>query len=389
MGTFGCGAHQAPSNAVQVRQASQAYLDLLAKYPVDDQGFSLEPDTPAPKEQPMTYALVLMAESLRYGLDPSDEGAQRVRNATNWLTSNSDLDLDGKPGWGLPDAWDAFGDGTVNPPNQPYTITTAMVMLALMDSAQLPHFWDDFDQGRIRALMRQVALRWTLEVFTDINPGPFFWYSSSANDAKYVANVSSFMAGTLARLLFQYPDLFTPSEQQLIEMHVDAAAKTLIDVAQLRNSAPFWTYVSSEYSDSPNDLVHHGYTLYGLQLYHDYRGVVPLKWSRSQAVQSLDAFWRDGNLYEYPQDVTYSGSQAFMNTRPARLWGVGTQLFLYSIWAGPDRTGQTYQAIQNSYGPIPDLRLYPPSFGQDASFYPRYAAHVLWGLAARDFVQTH
>ncbi len=161
----------------------------------------------------------------------------------------------------------------------------------------------------------------------------------------------------------------------------------MIDSAELRNGAPFWAYYPRNGVFDPNDLVHHGYALYGIELYRDHRSHVSLRWSRSQAVQSLDAFWRNGNLYNYPQDVTYSGADAFRTTEPALLWGAGTQLFLYSIWSDPGRTALAYQAIQNSYGAIPDLKLWPPTFSQDVNFYHRYAARVVWGLAARDFIQ--
>ncbi len=217
---FACGGDQSsqlPANAVPGREPSSAYLALLTKFPEADQGLSREVNFPGLKEQPMTYALLLTAESLHYRSAPSDEGRRRVRNTTGWLISNSDLDSDGKPGWGLPDPWDAFGDGTTNPANQPYTITTGMVLLALMDSVSLPNFWNDSERDVIRTLMRQAALRQVQEVFTDTATGGYFWYSTNVNDAKFVTNVSAFMSGTLARLLREEPELFTISERLLIE----------------------------------------------------------------------------------------------------------------------------------------------------------------------------
>lgn len=155
------------------RQPSLAYLQLLEKFPPDDQGLSKEPTFPDIQEQPLTYALLLTAESLRYKASPTEEGRTRVRNATEWLVSNQSLSDDGKPGWGLPDAWDAFGDGTVNPPNQSYTFTTAMVMLAIMDSESIQGFWTDSDRSKFRLLLKEVALRWVHEVYTVDSGGSF------------------------------------------------------------------------------------------------------------------------------------------------------------------------------------------------------------------------
>ena len=43
----------------------------------------------------------------------------------------------GKFGWGLPFAWDAFGDGTQNEPNTVYSISTGLVIKALLDWAEV------------------------------------------------------------------------------------------------------------------------------------------------------------------------------------------------------------------------------------------------------------
>ena len=42
-----------------------------------------------------------------------------------------------KFGWGLPFAWDAFGDGTENNPNTVYSISTGLVIKALLDWAEV------------------------------------------------------------------------------------------------------------------------------------------------------------------------------------------------------------------------------------------------------------
>src|ERR1700743_1034684 len=147
---------------IQTLVSSQlaAYTQLLAMYPEDDQGRGKEKVFPTIEEQPMTYGLVLSAESLPFHATKVEESRRRIRKAARWLLDNQDLDRDGKPGWGLPQAWDAFSDGTVDPTNQPFTITTAIVLNGLMDSLALNDFWSHAERKEIDSVMAQVAVRW-------------------------------------------------------------------------------------------------------------------------------------------------------------------------------------------------------------------------------------
>jgi len=52
----------------------------------------------------MTYAPILMAETLHFRHFPTKEGRQRIRTAVRWFMDNADLDRDGLVGWGLPQA---------------------------------------------------------------------------------------------------------------------------------------------------------------------------------------------------------------------------------------------------------------------------------------------
>jgi hypothetical protein len=118
-----------------------------------------------------------------------------------------------------------------------------------------------------------------------------------------------------------------------------------------------------------------------MELYRSYGGSVGLPWSIDQAIQSLDRFWRDGILYDYPQDVVYTGEFEPFQNRPAILWGAGSILAFYGRWGTSDQAWKTYAYIREAYGPPPRLVVWPSWFSGDEAFYPRYAAHVLWGLA--------
>ena len=81
---------------------------------------------------PKSYAMILMAELERgrHGMrsDLPDLGSQAGR----WLLDNATLNAEGATGWGVPVAWDAYGDGSENPADTVYSISTAIVADALL-----------------------------------------------------------------------------------------------------------------------------------------------------------------------------------------------------------------------------------------------------------------
>jgi hypothetical protein len=126
-------------------------------------------------DEPMTYGLILLAESRRYRATGSAEALARCRNCVTFLTTNKDVDGDGVSGWSLDRDWDAFGDGTVNPRGTVYAITTGIILDGLME------FYSEVTLDSVPAL------------FTN----GYFAYSNSPNDAHFVPNASSYYAGAV------------------------------------------------------------------------------------------------------------------------------------------------------------------------------------------------
>lgn len=390
----GCSNLRAPDasgGTTLSSEVSNTYMQLLALYPEEHQGLGIENWTPGIEEQPMTYGLILSAEAARYRRTGQDEPERRIRKALAWLLDNRDLDRDGKPGWGLPQPWDAFQDGSTNPVNQPYTITTAIVLNGMLDALRLP-IWSRGQRDEIRKLAAQVAVRWCREMWSQGFKGGYFWYSPSRADDIFAVNSPSMFMGSLARLLHEQADAFA-EERQLVQSRADDQARAVVATVQLREGLPFWDYMPAPNKfnrHTPNDLVHHVYTLWGIEQYRDNGGKIALPWTREQARQSLDTFWSGGQIREYPQDVTYTGPQAVMQSRPAILWSTGMLLAAYAQWNDRDDAGRTLAAIQRNYGPWPELRLRPASAvsrarptttqpAKESLFYPRHGAHVLWG----------
>lgn len=332
----------------------------------------------------MTLGLVLSSESIRYKAKPSEEGRKRIRLATLWLLNNSDLDRDGIPGWGLPQSWDAFSDGSTNPENQPYTITTAIVLQGLLDCASIKEVWTQEELQKIETIMRNVSVIYCTNFWTENKIGGFFWYSPNSNDAYDCPNVSAMMLGNLQRLLSEHHQIFTQAQIQLISDRVDKSAESIIATVRWRNDMPFWAYITSPNKfgrDEGNDLLHHTYIIWGMELYREYGGKLALTWSRKQAEYSLDQYWKSSKIYAFPTDIQYVNKLESFNDMAANLWSVGMMLAYHSKWGEKEKANTCFKTIETEYGPNPNLALLPKNQTNNYSFYPRYAAHVLFGLA--------
>ncbi|MBN1489441.1 MAG: hypothetical protein JXA69_05935 [Phycisphaerae bacterium] len=371
-----------------------AYEQLLSLFPEDTQGYGRERVFNTIEEQPMTYGLILSAESARVARTASPEAARRVHKAARWLIENQDSDHDGQPGWGLPQAWDAFQDGTTNPENQPYTITTALVMYGLLDSLQT-NVWSSDEREEIRGLLVRVAMRWC-DFWSAGYGGGFFWYSPSRDDAIFAVNSPSMFMGAIARLVREHPSAMTAEQRRLVQSRADDQARAAVATVKLSDGLPYWAYMALpnfRNSDRPNDLIHHVYTLWGLEVYRGSGGAVKLPWTRKQAARSLDRFWKDGRICAYPEPPAPSQADAAESTSattrtsnsPAVLWSAGMLLAGYVQWGDDAGVMRSLEAIRRDYGSWPNLRLFPPERSDDTTFYPRYAAHVLIALAWQTF----
>lgn len=367
------------------------YNYLLKQFPDDNLGMGPEPGSPeiGMTHQPMTYGLLLSAEVLHYKSQPSELSKQKIRQAARWLIDNKDLNSDGQPGWGLPQAWDAFADGTINPENHPYTITTAIVISALLDALDLEDLWSRSERTEIETLVKDVSIYWCEKVWSEDNQEGFFWYSISPTDNYFCPNVSAMFLGSLARVISEQKNFLSNNELALLKDRVNKAADGIMANTKWADNVPYWDYIV--YADNnienvrPNDLVHHVYILWGMELYRSSGiGETSLPWSLEQALESLNYYWSDDKTLAFPTNVHFKNKDK-LKDRPARLWGMGMMLAFYGKFGAVQKADYCTDIISRDYGPFPNLKLWPQSFSQDIEFYPRYAAHVLYGLAYADF----
>ncbi|MBS8266265.1 hypothetical protein DYI25_17730 [Mesobacillus boroniphilus] len=350
------------------------YEMLIKKFPMGELGKGLEPTFPGKSYQPMTYGLLLSSEIIYYRLFRDQNTLDRIQELVNWLIENKDLDKDGIPGWGLPHEWDAYQNGSVNPPNHPYTITTSIVMNGLLDVLSMLELVSFKERAIIQGILAKTALHWCQNVWTSNAKGGYFWYSLSKTDSNFTVNVSAMFLGTLSRLLAEHGCIFTEQKYSFVKGRINSAANSVISNVKLSKGMPEWYYTIYEdpaKKSKLNDVIHHGYILWGMELYRKYGGLHPVPWTIEQAVKSIDRFIVNDKVYRFTE----------LNKGPARLWGAGMALAFYSSYDEQEKVKHLIGIIDEQYGPFPDLLYYPSVSSKNKNFYPRFAAHVLWGLS--------
>lgn len=297
----------------------------------------------------MAYALVASAEAKRYLRTRDSRSLSVAISGADWLARNKDLDGDGLVGWGLSFAWDAFADGSTNPPDWPYTITTALGIQALLDVHELTH---ELELVRVAI---EAATAFIDNAFTRAGSEAWFHYSPAVQDHYSVYNVSAMMLGQLQRLARHEPSF----------AHVaDLIATHLLNAMQNDDEGrAYWMYSApgTPSDDRENDLVHAAYIIQGLSDYEQYGGELTV--DSATLYESLKAFLlADGGVSEMPYgDVA------------ARDWGVGAALFTAALI---EERASLDSSISREIL-LAALEYDPP----EEAFYPRQAAHVLLGLA--------
>jgi len=274
----------------------------------------------------------------------------------------------------------------VNPVDQAYAIDTAIVLLGLMDALDTEGIWDEAERREIVDLVRQVMVTWCSEFWTRSSGDEgYFWYSTNVADNHYVVNITAMFCGVLQRFLHHYGSALTAEEAGLLGSRADDGIRLVDNGVILFGGKPFW-----DYADSPgvptntNDMVHHVYIIYGVKMYLDHGGEVPVRWTTEDALGSLRLFTSGGVMYNYPQDPFFANPRIRLDS-PANLWGIGMLIACASAMGDRPLAEAAVGATKESYGDFPDMTLFPLAWSSDTRIYPRFTAHVLYGLGVRDF----
>ena len=128
-----------------------------------------------------------------YELPMRDELVATALGEIAQLQAADDLIVGGGPGFGLDEAWDAFGDGSTNPAYTGYTWQSGMVALGVAKIARVLEDAGHPDAAATRDYATALIERWDAH-YTDVAEGGYWWYSTEPSDAIAVHNTSALVA---------------------------------------------------------------------------------------------------------------------------------------------------------------------------------------------------
>jgi len=286
---------------------------------------------------------------------------------TEWLTTNSDLDKDGILGWGLPlEITTAWG---VYPENHEFQITSLFAINGLLDT---------YD-ALLDASMPQPGLLLTVsrEVIDSIieqgcitehsDNSASIWYSCIPEDESYDAtNINAMMAGVLSRLS-KHEQITNNKYQKLSHKIVQHLMKHKIT----RENAWLWFYrTDNMYKKYIQDLVHTGYTAYGLLMFRD-----------NQEKDTLIDAEKLLNALKLYKDKKHNFYKRFINKDiGARTWGIAFNLLLRANYSD----SKSKESIASEFQILIDVKTENRSFSftqKDERDFVRVQAAVLLSLS--------
>lgn len=327
---------------------------------------------------PKAYAMILMAELHRYQSKKLDTVPPLATAAGKWLLSHSDENKDGVTGWGLPFEWDAYGDGSVNPANAEYTISTAIVVDALLN-------WMEIDQSAPREeILATIDKALEPYLVPDCKtPLGLFPFSLQKPDYQYdTFNPSGYMAGEMQH----YSEYVrNPQKRHLMRQVADRVVQAVL--AQKKTDPAgnwYWTYSAQE--NNANDMAHAGYIMEGLRTYKQYQGNLATQIDIDKLLNHLKQFPDKKAKYVRAWPVFRKDI-----SNPARTYELGMGLFLAA--SGPDSLGGLKDQFANATFdyklPTGEYAKYPYKGAgvqaltgkQSPIVIQEYQAYVLYGLS--------
>ncbi|MBL4684632.1 MAG: hypothetical protein JKY37_08600 [Nannocystaceae bacterium] len=117
------------------------------------------------------------------------------------LEASADQVVGGGPAFGLSEAWDAFGDGTINPAYTAYTWQSGMVALGVAKIARVLGDLEHPEADSVRDFGVALVQRWDSS-YTEVADGGYWWYSTQPSDAIAVHNTSG-LVSMASQILFE------------------------------------------------------------------------------------------------------------------------------------------------------------------------------------------
>lgn len=277
------------------------------------------------EDVPKSYAMVLLAELSRKRHAGTANFLDLELEAAKWLMEHADENRDGVIGWGVPVAWDAYGDGSVNPVSTEYSISTAIVIDALLswsDAVSSPKAIEVLKLLENAAKPYLNSKRWT--------PAGMLPYSLRENDRKYdTFNSAMYLAGQFQRLAQRIQDKHLANR---LTQAADSTVSALLRHKQISPETGAWYWYYSVSETVPNDLPHASYIAQGLADYVKYGGrladhidldfvfdhineFIPEKGGKARGIRAWPRFRQDITLEARSYDIGMAMHLACSNPR--------------------------------------------------------------------------
>jgi hypothetical protein len=245
----------------------------------------------AANDYPLTHALVLMAATVKGDQQTASAMVDRLRSSQT------------ERGWGMPWEFDAFADGSVNPPTTAYALVTAMVLDALVAARAI----EEAD--------RDIAEYWSSRLSS---------YSDQPTDDVWVPSSAAMIAAAVSQFGFD-----------------EEAGEVFARLAEARFRWPY-----SERQAVANDLQSYVYILWAGEIARSHGVHVP--WEPEAAVESLGRY---GEVY--PTDIALTPDMENRSDSPLEVSGAGIAL-AYQV-----RYGSTGTWRDRTLAAIEDARVTP------------------------------
>jgi hypothetical protein len=329
----------------------------------------------AKKHYPMAHALITSAESNRHMYSNDKTALQTAIQHADWLVNNKETNENSIIGWGLPERWDAFGDGSENPAHTEYTITTALVIQGLLDTIDAMNESAAYhDKKEIYRETVQEAFDSFIEnsFYTENADGTIvFWYSSQPQDSYPVINVHAMFIGVLQRMS-NYP--VREDKRSIYQGLANKGTLYLLNSKKEENNTWYWNYYGESMpphikEPRENDLVHANYTADGLLIYKNHGGHLAAEIDEERILNGLRLFIKNGQIQEM-----------FSQLHCLRSWGLG--YFLYVICEYyPQETEIKNLIYQHILARVGDDGFTFTDDKNSPSNLVRHNAHILMGLS--------
>jgi hypothetical protein len=319
---------------------------------------------------PSAYAMVLLAEVDRRRHPAVSELPDLSLVSGHWLLDHADENRDGTIGWGLPVAWDAYGDGSENPVHTGYAISTAIAIHALLD-------WMDLSLGAPRERILETVAGALLPYVDPAvrTPSGLLPYSLQQVDRRYdTFNSAAYLAGQMQRFSKITSDA---AFAERLRSAADATMRSLLWHRRVSPETGAWYWSYSVQEEHPNDLGHASFILEGIRAYIAHGGSLAGEFFWPKAVSHLKEFYRPqlGELRAWPR---------FWHKldRPARLYDVGMGLHLACTEVDLKTLRSTLISAIEAYRAVDGSYLKFPAASGDPLVIKEYEAYLYRGMAS-------